>query len=929
MGENGTISMYNWTNSHAEIYTEGNYNNKSCVDAPWFCTLRTGDQTVCSSYGETCIVSLFNSTNSHVGQCGYYNKQVCCKVEDQPPRWSNAGQNTSNPSRGDAVKIYAYWTDNGKVSYAILSTNETGAWENKTQNYSSPMLINSNASWSNFTWQNSSVPAGTVVGWRIYANDTAGNWNYTTPESTFTVMCKIITVCQSGSCDSTTIQGGINLAQSCDTVLIIDSNWYNENVALNKSIALSSNSTTRPTINSTGTTLNITKNGATVSNLTIAYNGTAANQHVVWITGNYTTVANCTIRMSNYNSNYPVYIQNSANNTIYGNNITSQSWSSRAVYISGSASTNNTIDTNLISYAATSSYAISIEADNNTVRNNNITSTGGYLPIYMSSYYSTVVIDNNFVNNKPIIYNKTLYNLTITATTYGELIVASSINITINNSAFTEAGILFINTTNSTISNSNITTKASAIWLVSSSNYNTIYNNNISTSGSDRSYAITLSSGNYINITKNNITTTGGSYNYDIEIASTSDYDVIDSNIINQKANYHAIAIYSGSDNHKITKTNISNTNTGAYAGGIRIEGSGTNITYSNITTIASSTATYDSGSCTNIPSTVCIRWGDNNRISDCILNSTSYYDIFASGTGNQINYLINTSFNKTDIMFNMSSNTKLYNQYYLDVLVSNTTGDPIDSATVVGNDTDSVSNRENPTSNFTATTNSSGYIYRQTLSEFLGNSSFNSTQGYLYFTNYTLNTSKAGYINDTRQINLTFSRLEIVNLTIYSISLSLSPKLSEGVFFTNRTGAEANVQYDSEINVWNNATWNYNSTSANKTTEFWINNTGTVPEDFCLKGLNDLTCVGGLCGSGTTISIDNVGWNNDTINNITYPSYDTNKRMSLSYQKVAYSIAPNNNIYLRFWLFVPIGKSSGKYNTTYRVEAVSAGGSC
>ncbi|MHA1971479.1 MAG: hypothetical protein ACTSW1_00720 [Candidatus Hodarchaeales archaeon] len=33
--------------------------------------------------------------------------------------------------------------------------------------------------WSNFTWQNSSVPSGTVVGWRIYYNDTSANENVT------------------------------------------------------------------------------------------------------------------------------------------------------------------------------------------------------------------------------------------------------------------------------------------------------------------------------------------------------------------------------------------------------------------------------------------------------------------------------------------------------------------------------------------------------------------------------------------------------------------------------------------------------------------------------------------------------------------------------------------------------------------------------
>jgi len=866
--------------------------------------------------GETCIASVYNYTNSHVAECGYYPNQLCCKREDIAPTYSNVGQNASSIPWGSPVKLYAYWKDNGNLSYAILSTNETGAWQNKTV-YGSPLLMNNLKAWSNFTWQNSSVPAGTVVAWKIYANDSAGNWNVT-PENYFTITCRLITVCSSG-CDAATIQGGINMAQNCDTVLITDSRWYNENVTLNKSITLTSNSSVAPTINSTGTALKIIANYATVSNLTIAYNGTSSSQHVVWITGNYTTLANNTIRKNSQANNYLVYIQNSANNTIFGNNITSLSWSSHGIYVTGSASTNNTIDSNLISYEATSSYGIIIETNNNTIKNNNITSNGGYLPLYLPAYYDTVVITNNFVNSKPIVYNKSLQNLTISATNYGELILANSFNVTINNSAFTEAGILLIRTTNSSIINSNITTKTNAINLVDSSHYNTIFNNNISTSGGDRSYGITLSSGNYINITNNNITIFGSSCNLAIEIGSSSDNNTLDSNRISTAANYPAIAIYSGSDNHRIINTNISNTNSGSYAAGIRIEGSNINITSCNITTVGSSSATYDSGYCENIPSAICIRWGNNTRIIDSILNAISYYDVFVSGIASQVNYLINTSFNKTDLWFNASSNSTLYNQYYLDVKVQNTTFDPLEGANVTAWD-------KYGTKAFSQLTNSSGFIQTQILTEFLANSTFNASSGYYYFTNYTLNTTMPGYINDTRQINLTSSRLEIITLTPYILSIEISQKLSEGIFFTNKTGGETNVQYDVDILQWNNATWNYNATS--KKTEYWINNTGTVPIDVCFKANSDLICSQGTC-IGTTISIENVAWNNSTANDQSNPSYDTNKRLSLSYQKIAYNVQPGVKIYLRFWLYVPAGKPSGIYNATYAVKAVDFGVSC
>lgn len=47
--------------------------------------------------------------------------------------------------------------------------------------------------WSNFTWQNSSVPGGTIVGWRIYYNDTNGYENGTDIKA-FTVQAAAVTI---------------------------------------------------------------------------------------------------------------------------------------------------------------------------------------------------------------------------------------------------------------------------------------------------------------------------------------------------------------------------------------------------------------------------------------------------------------------------------------------------------------------------------------------------------------------------------------------------------------------------------------------------------------------------------------------------------------------------------------------------------------
>ncbi|MFQ6068026.1 MAG: DNRLRE domain-containing protein, partial [Candidatus Bathyarchaeia archaeon] len=102
------------------------------------------------------------------------------------PLWNDTtgylGSNASVISKGDPILLYGMGKDDIALDYAWLETNETGSWENKTQDYSSPMDMNDASNtwiWSNFTWQNSSITEGTTVGWRIYYNDTSGNENKT------------------------------------------------------------------------------------------------------------------------------------------------------------------------------------------------------------------------------------------------------------------------------------------------------------------------------------------------------------------------------------------------------------------------------------------------------------------------------------------------------------------------------------------------------------------------------------------------------------------------------------------------------------------------------------------------------------------------------------------------------------------------------
>jgi len=87
------------------------------------------------------------------------------------------GQSASQIVSGNPMLLSAYWSGNAPLDYAWLATNETGAWENKTGIYSSPIKMSGYSGWSNFTWNNPSFSG--ITYWSICVNDTSGNINCT------------------------------------------------------------------------------------------------------------------------------------------------------------------------------------------------------------------------------------------------------------------------------------------------------------------------------------------------------------------------------------------------------------------------------------------------------------------------------------------------------------------------------------------------------------------------------------------------------------------------------------------------------------------------------------------------------------------------------------------------------------------------------
>jgi len=91
---------------------------------------------------------------------------------------------------GEKANISVQVYDDVGLSYAILSTNETGNWVNYTDKYGSPIYFNGEENqwvWANFSWQNTSFLSG-VVGWKIYLIDTTNKQNMT--EGSFFVQYK-------------------------------------------------------------------------------------------------------------------------------------------------------------------------------------------------------------------------------------------------------------------------------------------------------------------------------------------------------------------------------------------------------------------------------------------------------------------------------------------------------------------------------------------------------------------------------------------------------------------------------------------------------------------------------------------------------------------------------------------------------------------
>ena len=179
----------------------------------------------------------------------------------------------------------------------------------------------------------------------------------------------IIYVSKTGSGNFTSIQEGIDAADSGDTVYVYNGT-YNENIVIDKSLVLLGEDKNITIIDgrSAGNTIKVNANFVTIRGLTIQKSGLI--------------YPNSGINLS------------SNNNIIEGNLITDNFYGITLYFSSGNIIRNNTIqdDDHCGIYLSSSS---NNTINNNTIRNNVFNGIGGY---YSSD--NNLIFGNNFINNR-------------------------------------------------------------------------------------------------------------------------------------------------------------------------------------------------------------------------------------------------------------------------------------------------------------------------------------------------------------------------------------------------------------------------------------------------------------------------------------------------------------------------------------------------
>ena len=341
------------------------------------------------------------------------------------------------------------------------------------------------------------------------------------------------------------------------------------------------------------------------SNVTIKNTNTRNFYYGIWLYGssNYNSISGNTISNNSAGdgggARTGIYLYSSSNNNISGNEITNN-WIgiilmeySNFNSVSGNNLTNNELglengwdssDNSISGNSIVDNRDVGIRfygrSSNNVVSGNLFANDGLFMDPYYSGNFVNFVVEDNFVNGKPLVYLEGVSHQSVGEAGQVILLDCEQVQVKNLNLSQTTIGIELWNTNNTMVSGNNITANRKyGIYLSGSSNNNTMTGNNITNNNTatNRGYGIHLDSTSNNTISGNNITNNDNG----IELWD-SKYNTISGNNITANG-WSGIELTFGSTNNNVTGNNITNNEYGVRNGYSVIESPSNNISGNNI----------------------------------------------------------------------------------------------------------------------------------------------------------------------------------------------------------------------------------------------------------------------------------------------------------------------------------------------------------
>jgi parallel beta-helix repeat protein len=746
------------------VFGRDNITIKNCniFDGNWTSTETSRYAIRLSSTNNSMLLNNFVNTSNHPGIALYKS------------HFNNLTNNTATSNSSNGIYLYTNSTNN-------LFTNNTA-----TSNTSRGIDLGSNSNNNIFT--NNNVTASGSSGYAIFISSSSNN-TFTNNTATsnlgvgiylYTNTNNSVFINNTATSDSSY---GIYVYSSLNNTFINTTGISNTSIGIYLESSSNNNFINNKGTSNTSRGILIIANSndnILTNNIGTSYaNGTTGGSGpgiYMSSSSNNTLTNNIGI---NYNGDSGIALSNNANNNTLINN-TGIGNSSYGIYVN--AALNNTLISN--TGMSNTSIGITIESGsnlNNLIFNTGISNTSHGIRLYFSSNntltsnigtsntsqgirITTISNDNVFTNNTGISYSGSSgYGIYITGCTNNTFTNNTGINyggsyglyintnandsIFINNTGIANSsfGIRLDTCSNNTLINNTATSNTNIGIYISSSSNNTL----ISTNGaSNTNVGIYLDSSN-----NNTLTSSIGTSNisYGIYIKSSSN-NILTSNTGTSNTSY-GIYIYSASNNNILTN----NTGTSRSGNGIRVELSSSN-NLTNNTGRSSNVGIFIYLSLNNTltKNNATAVWGyyiqnsNYTTISDCVYTSGSSYDVYIEPSNFSIeNTFINCSYNISKELVN-GDNNYLIRKWYYQAYVNYTNSTEASDANIIAYNSSGVIQ-------FTSQTNSSGWIQRQEVTEYVNTGGTRS-----YYNNYTIFANKSGTSNLTKIYNLTITQNKV-----------------------------------------------------------------------------------------------------------------------------------------------------------------------